>query len=127
VAKSLPLAEQVTIAGELAVKCETYYATWLAIAGGESRAKYRDALGTHPDILMSMQGAHMFALICGLHSLFERKANRINLPTLSALADDVAAEQLVKSAEVAGKVEKLRHNLNRYLGGHARSICRRFR
>jgi hypothetical protein len=66
---------------------------------------------------MSIQGAHMFALVCGLHSLFERKPDRINLPTLSALADNVAVNELAQSAEVARKVEKLRHNLYAHRSG----------
>jgi hypothetical protein len=116
-AKPLPLSEQVAIAGDLAVRCETYYATWLAIADRHNRTKYRVAYEQHPEILMSIQGAQMSALVCGLHSLFERKAGRINLPTLSALAEDVAAEQLAKSAEAAAKVLTLRHNLYAHRSG----------
>jgi hypothetical protein len=59
----------------------------------------------------------MFALVCALHSLFETDADTINLPTLSALAGDVAREQLEKSADVALKVLKLRHNLYAHRSG----------
>jgi hypothetical protein len=108
-AKALPLAEQVKIAGELAFKCETFYATWVAIAGRDSRSKYRDALATHPEILMSIQSANMFALVCGLHSLFEKDRRHVTLPALSERADDIAAKQLAQTAEIARKVAKLRH------------------
>lgn len=108
-AKPLPLAEQVAIAGDLAVRCETYYATWLAIANRHNRTKYRVALEAHPEILMSIQGANMFALVCGLHSLFEKDRRHVTLPALSEKAGNVAAEQLAQSAEVARKVAKLRH------------------
>ena len=116
-AKTLPVAEQVKIAGELAYRCEVFHATWLAIASREGREKYREALDEHAEILVMCQAAHLFALVCALHSLFEGGSDTVNLPALSARVDDIAASELKRCQPIARKVAKLRHNLFAHRSG----------
>jgi AbiU2 len=117
--KLLPIADQVTIAGELAYRCEVFYATWIAIAGRDSRARYRPAFDAHTEIWLTIQAAHVFALICTLHSLFETdsKKQKLTLQALSAHADDVAADLIAKSAVIARKVATLRHTFFAHRSG----------
>lgn len=116
-AKKLDMAEQVKIAGELAYRCEVFHTTWFAIASREGREKYREALNQHAEILVMCQAAHLFALVCALHSLFEGNDDTVNLPTLSANAGDIAADELKKCEDVVCKVAKLRHNLFAHRSG----------
>lgn len=115
--KQLALAEQIQIAGELAYRCDVFHTTWFAIASRESRDKYKEALNEHAEILVMCQAAHLFALVCALHSLFERREDTVNLPALSSKINDVAADELKRCEIVAGKVGKLRHNLFAHRSG----------
>lgn len=59
----------------------------------------------------------MFALVCALHNLFDPRRDTVNLPNLSAFANDAAAQQLERCADVARKVKKLRHKFYAHRSG----------
>ena len=57
------------------------------------------------------QAAHLFALVCGLHSLFERAPDTLNLMAISDQLEGLGRIEIDDCDGVANKIAKLRHNL----------------
>jgi len=56
------------------------------------------------------QAAHLFALVCGLHSLFERAPDTVNLMAISDQLEGLGRIEIDDCDGVAKKIAKLRHN-----------------
>ena len=116
-ARKMPIAEQVRIAGELAYRAEVFHAAWFAIASREGRANYGAALAEHAEILVMTQAAHMSALVVTLHSLFEQSSKTVNLPNISKQLEHLAADDLERCIPMTVKIAQLRHNIFAHRSG----------
>jgi hypothetical protein len=109
--KPLEIEQRAVIASEMAYRCQVHHEAWFAIANRDNRKKYRDVLDEHAEILVLTQAAHLVALVCTLHALFETAAKRLSLPNLSKELGGLGASELAECLPICSKVEKLRHKL----------------
>ena len=113
----LDVADRVKIAADLSYRAQVFHATWFGIASRDGRAKYAHALDEHAEVLIMAQAAHMVALVCALHSLFERSVKTVNLPAIDAELGGIAGDLIEEAQVTAAKVAKLRHNLFAHRSG----------
>ncbi len=110
-AAALPLREQITSAGRMALRCHAHLSLWRITAGAEGRERHREVLEDHWEHIRFLEHGQLFTAVIELHSLLDANPATINLPHLTkALEAEQGPQPLIRQAlaEIEPTFAKLR-------------------
>ena len=108
---ALPLKEQITSAGRMALRCHAHLSLWRLTAGVEGRARHREVLEDHWEHMRFLEHGQLFTAVIELHSLLDANPATVNLPHLTdGLEAEHGPQPLIRTAlgEVEHTFAKLR-------------------